>query len=196
MPRRPAPPHRTTASSPPAISSSLPPQSLRNCTGSATLRILAAMTLPALLPSALQIPAASCLSPAETASSQLQTYAVQMSKIYHRHLPLHITRTADRSARYGGRQQVWVARFSRRRSRRGAREKGSGRAPDGSGRQPASARAAKGFAVTGLSTRAPLRTDMRRGGRSYSSKEDPRWRYCLAMAEQSASGKAPATARG
>src|SRR5215471_9085177 len=127
MPRRPVPPHRTTASSPPAISSSLPPQSLRNCTGSATLRILAAMTLPALLPSALQIPAASCLSLAETPSSELQTYVVQRCPKYITSTFLFIiTRTADRSAKYGGRQQVWVARFSRRRSRRGAREKGSG----------------------------------------------------------------------
>src|SRR5215469_3736447 len=92
-----------------------------------------------------------------------------------------------------------IARFSRRRSRRGAREKGSGPRGlrPGRVRQPASTRAAKGLAVTGHSTRAPLRPTCRRRVRSYSSKEGPRWRHSPATAGSNATGAAaPATARG
>ena len=118
---------------------SLPPQSLRNCTGSATLCILAAMTLPALLPSALQLPAASCLSLAETASSQLQTYAIQRCPKYITSTFLFIiTRTADRSAKYGGAATGVGNEIFSPEVPAGAREKGSGRAPEGSG-QAASA---------------------------------------------------------
>src|SRR5215831_17064547 len=117
-----------------------------------------------------------------------------MPKIYHQHLPLHhYSNCRSINKIWGAATGVGSEIFSPEVPA-GCARKGVGPGPrelrPGRVRQPASARAAKGFAVTGLSTRAPLRPTCRRRVRSYSSKEGPRWRHSPATAGSNATGAA------